>query len=225
MKIKNIKEKLKNKETRWLVAITISFITTILFALYNGFLGLYKHSIWNGSICVYYLFLVALKLVILTNEHKMKNIQNEELKSSKRKKVFFVLSIFILVMNFSLVVPISLMVLSQKQVEFGLVPAIIVATYTTYKITMAIINYVKFKSYENLAYRQIRTINLIDAILSVLTLQNTLIMVNDGSISGSMLTLTAITSFAGIVLIIILSIISLVKYIKENKNTIPKIKN
>lgn len=215
MSFDKIKEKLKDKETRWYISTAISFLVTMAFPIYNGFLGIYKHSIWNGSICVYYLFLVALKLVILASEKKIQKYDDEELKSSKRRKVFFVLSIIIFVMNLSLVVPISLMVLSQKEVDFGLIPAIVVATYTTYKITMAIINYIKYKNYANLAFRQLRTINLIDAVLSILTLQNTLIMVNSGSVSGEMFTLTAITSFAGISIIMAVTIVSIVRVSKQ----------
>ena len=119
------------------------------------------------------------------------------------------------VMNISLILPITLMVLSEKQVDMGLIPAISIAVYTTYKVTMAIINFVKYKRYQNLAYRQIRIINLVDAILTVLTLQNTLIMVNDGGVHGDMLTLAAVTSFVATIIIVALPIYALRKMLKE----------
>ena len=34
-----------------------SLFVTALFALYNGFLGVYHASLWHGSICAYYLVL------------------------------------------------------------------------------------------------------------------------------------------------------------------------
>ena len=35
-----------------------SFAVNVFFALYNGFLGVRHSSLWHGSICAYYLFLV-----------------------------------------------------------------------------------------------------------------------------------------------------------------------
>ena len=215
MKISELKAKLKDKETRWYTAIAISFLLTILFALYNGFLGIYSHSIWNGSICFYYLFLVALRVIILVREKKTSKVEDSSIQSQKRRKTFVAISIIMFVMNISLILPITLMVLSEKQVDMGLIPAISIAVYTTYKVTMAIINFVKYKRYQNLAYRQIRIINLVDAILTVLTLQNTLIMVNDGGVHGDMLTLAAVTSFVATIIIVALPIYALRKMLKE----------
>ncbi|MBR4270381.1 MAG: hypothetical protein IKQ31_01735 [Clostridia bacterium] len=215
---KSLRDAFRDKETRWYVLTALSFVITILFAVYNGFLGIYSHSIWNGSICVYYLFLIAIKFIILASEKTTKHIDDIKIKSQRREKVFFVLSIIIIVMNLSLILPISLMVLNEKQVEYGLIAAIVFAVYATHKITMAIINYTKSRRYENLAYKQIRTINIIDAIISVLTLQNALIMVNDGSVSGDMFTLSSITSFVGIVVIVVISVIPLVRFVKQKKS-------
>ena len=98
--------------------------------------------------------------------------------------------------------PISLMVLLQNQVNIGKIPAIAMAAYTTYKITMALIHIRRQKIYHVLI-RELRTINLIDALVSILTLQNTLIMVNASpGEENSMLTLSAISSAAIYLLII-----------------------
>ena len=39
---------------------------TVIFAFYNGFLGIYHRSLWHGSICVYYIVLVLLRVFIIT---------------------------------------------------------------------------------------------------------------------------------------------------------------
>ena len=211
-----IKSKIKdlwcNKEKRWQITTTISFLISTSFALYNGFLGLFKHSIWNGCVCVYYLLLLSIKALILISEAKLKN-EDESVKPIKRKKIFYVSSALLFLINLALFAPITLMVLNKRSIEFGLIPAITIATYTTYKVTISIISYTKNRNNKNIAIRQIRTINLIDAILSILTMQNALIIVNSGM--DKLFTLTAITSFLGIVVIIILSIVSFVRCVKE----------
>lgn len=211
-----IKELWSNKERRWEITVTISFLISIVFALYNGFLGIYNHSIWNGSICVYYLLLLFIKALILIDEKKIKN-KDENIKRIKRKKTFYISSILMFLINLSLFVPITLMIVNQKSIELDIIAGITIATYTTYKVVISIIQYTKNRKNENLAFRQIRTINLIDAILSILTLQNTLISINGANDNRIMFISSVISSFEGIVIIIALSVISLIRCVKENK--------
>ena len=42
-----------------------SLTVTTVFALYNGFLGIYHSSLWHGTICVYYIVLVILRGFII----------------------------------------------------------------------------------------------------------------------------------------------------------------
>ena len=213
----NIKHYFLSKENRLNFTIICSFVINLVFALFNGFLGLYEHSIWHGSVCFYYLTLLSVKIIIIVCEQKIKN-KDENQKDITRKKIFLSSSILLFIINLSLIAPITLMVLNQKTTNIGLIPAITVAAYTTYKVIISIVNYAKNRKSTNLLYRQIRTINLIDAILSILTLQNTLIFINGGNGSDSMLILSAISSFTGFAIIISFSIFSLAKYINEKKN-------
>ena len=78
------------------------------------------------------------------------------------------------------------------------------AAYTTWKITLAIVN-LRRSGAHPLLIRQLRTINLIDALVAILTLQNTLIMVNSsaGEETGVM-TLAAVSS--GLIYLVILTL-------------------
>ncbi len=76
------------------------------------------------------------------------------------------------------------------------------AAYATWKITLASVRYRRRKRSEDGFAAQLRTVALVDALVSVLTLQNTLIMVKSAGGGRSMLTLAALTCaviFAGIV--------------------------
>ena len=188
-----------------LISSTASLCVTILFALYHGFLGLAASSIWHGSICVFYLLLVVIRGIILLTEYRIKSEREEE-KQRRRRKTFLITSVLLLLLNLSLMLPISLMVLLQNQVNIGKIPAIAMAAYTTYKITMALIHIRRQKIYHVLI-RELRTINLIDALVSILTLQSTLIMVNSGPAEETnMLTLSSISSAAIYIVIIIVAV-------------------
>lgn len=99
-------------------------------------------------------------------------------------------------LDLSLTVPAAMMVLDRKPVQIGQIPAIGMAAYTTYKVVLAAIGLKRSKRTESLAEKALRTIAFTDALVSVLTLQNTLIVVMDGGMGGKMQILSACSSAA-----------------------------
>ena len=99
-----------------------------------------------------------------------------------------------------------------------LIPAIALAAYTTYKIIAASVNLKRGKRISNKLVRLLRTISFIEALVSVLTLQNTLIMVNTKDGGAGMLTLTAVTSAAIMLTVLSLSAAAMIKGIAGRKN-------
>lgn len=194
-----------------------SFFITTAFALYNGFLGIYYRSVWNGCICVYYILLAVTRGIIPITEKK--NLSRAEKADAYRNRTFKITSVVILLMNLALVVPISLMVLDSRPVNMGLIPAIAMAAYTTYKVVIASVNIKRMKRSSNILVRELRTINFIDALVSVLTLQNTLIIVNRTEETGDMFVLTAVSSAAIYLVILALSVWRIVKELKLSKTS------
>ena len=139
---------------------------------------------------------------------------SEEQKETARKNLYFVQSILLLIIDLALITPISLMVLQKKNVDYSTIPAIILAAYTTYKIIAAIINYIKTRKQKHLSIKILKNINLIDALVSILSLQYVLIMTFGNGIEGEMLALCATSTFAVWVLIIAISVLSLINSIK-----------
>ena len=124
-----------------------------------------------------------------------------------RCRTFLISSILLLVMDVSLIWPITMMVVLDKPVSMGLTPAIAMAAYTTWKITMASIHMgrQRRRAGGNTLVAELRTVNFIDALVSILTLQNTLIMVNrTAADENSMLPVSAASS--AIIYVVILSI-------------------
>ncbi len=200
-----------------MASTVLSFSVTILFALYNGFLGIRSLSIWHGSICVFYLLLAAIRGIILLTE-KNNSARDEKQKSECRKRTFMISVAMLLLLNLSLILPISLMVVMKKPVTMGLIPAITMAAYTTYKITRASIHIHRQRhgNHNNVLVTELRIINFIDALVSILTLQNTLIMVNRAKANANdMLTLSAVSSAVIYVAIILITVNLLVMGLRE----------
>ena len=192
-----------------------SLAVTALFALYNGFLGVSHASLWHGSICVYYLVLVILRTTVIVAGKKAgrKAEPNRAL-----AKVYISSAALLLFLNVCLIVPVSLMVVRQKPVDMTLIPAIAMAAYTTYNVVMSSVNLKRRKRSSDRLVRLLRTINFIDALVSVLSLQNTLIMVNMKGDGSEMLTLSAITSAAIMLAVLAISVAAMIKGVVSLKS-------
>ncbi len=196
-----------------------SFGATALFALYNGFFGIRLLSIWHGGICVFYLLLAAVRGMILLTERN-NGTRDDKQKSRCRRRTFIISSFILLLLNLALALPISLMVMLKKPVNTGLIPAIAMAAYTTYKLAVACVHIQRQKrsNHNNILISELRTINLIDALVSVLTLQNTLIMVKQTSRGGSdMLVLSAVSSAMIYAVIVLATVRLIIKGLKEKR--------
>ena len=212
-----LKEWKKDYILKTLVSSVVSFTVTIIFALYNGFLGIRLLSIWHGGICVFYLLLVTIRGIILLNE-KNNRERDDKQKSECRQRTFIITAFLLLLLDLALVLPISLMVVLKKPVNMGLIPAITMAAYTVYKLTMAfiLVNKQKNSNHNDILVVELRTINFIDALFSILTLQNTLIMVNQTASDGNdMLVLSAISSAVIYAIIIFVTVRLLIKGLKK----------
>lgn len=187
------------------------FSATPLFALYNGALGLWYGAVWHGSICGYYLTLSLLRFLLLAAERGRKRESQALL--SKERRIFYVTSAILLLMNIALVVPVSLMVLDRRPVRLGLIPAIATATYTTYKVTAASFRLKRPKS--SIYTHQLDRLGFVDALVSVLVLQNTLLTTVDGAVTAEMFPLVAVTSAAILFVVFTLSVIWFVRSARE----------
>lgn len=214
-------KRIKNDHVfRAFVFSSLSFCVTIAFTAYNVFLGIAYGAGWNISIAIYYALLLCIRAYVLFSEMRYYKAKlTEEQKEQKRKKLFLVQSILLLLLDLALIAPVSLMVLQKKAVNYSAIPAITVAAYTTYKITLSSINVVKTRKERHLSLKILRKVNFVDAMVSILTLQYTLIM-TFGGMDRDIFILCAVTSFAVWAFIMVISLISLGQSVKLLKSSV-----
>lgn len=177
-----------------------SLLVGFAFLIYNGVLGVMYGAVWNISISIYYLILFAVKLYILLAAGKALKY-SEHRTAAYRKKVFRVSFLILALLDFVLIAPIIDMALGHRAYTFGLIPAIAMAAYTTYRVTASIVHYRKSRKADNLFLLEVRTINIIDTLVAVLTLQNALVIAMGGH-NGGLRKLTFCTSVGILILII-----------------------
>ena len=203
-----------------LAGAAMSFGVTVLFALYHGYLGLRYGSPWHGSIGIFYLLLMAVRGSILLTE-KRSQVRAQAAQHACRRRTFLISSILLLVLDLALIAPISMMAVLDKPVSIGLIPAIAMAAYTTWKITMASIHVARQRRRPsgNILVAELRTVNFIDALVAILTLQNTLIMVNQNTADENvMLPLSAASSAVIYAAIVCITVRMLWKGLQEKKS-------
>ena len=209
----------KDDAAKALVSALLSFGCTALFALYHGYLWLSYGSVWHGSIGGFYLLLMAVRGSLLLTERNVRKRSAGE-RNLRRRRIFRISSVLLLGLDLVLILPVAMMALLAKPVYLGKIPSIAMAAYTTYKIITASLHIHKQKRapHQNLLISELRVINFIDALVSVLTLQSTLILVNqESSDISSMLPLTASSSAVIYSIIVITTLYMLQNGLAESK--------
>ncbi|MBE6130764.1 MAG: hypothetical protein E7183_03510 [Erysipelotrichaceae bacterium] len=188
MKLNNYLIKLKTIiNTNKKIIYIISSILTLLFSIFNRILGIIKHSMWHETISIYYLLLVLIKGLLLIFIYK--NHNNYLVK-------FKIIKVLLIILNIFLIFPIILLINDKRIIEMTLIPSICVALYVTIKSIIVIEQFIR-RSETNILIKELRTINLMDVVISILTLTNTLIAVNSNEYNIKMHYLTVIVCIIG----------------------------
>lgn len=187
----------------------VSILTAFAFCVYNTAIGIEKAYPFAISIAVYYLFIVAIRISVYVAGKK-------DLSAEQERKWKIATEAALLSVDLILIAPITMLVFHKKAYSMGLVFAIANATYCVYKITAAIIHY--RKSAKNTSVKSVcDALNLVDALVSILSLQNALLIAQGSQNDDDMRILTFCTSAALFLIIIAVSIKTLACAIKTKQ--------
>ena len=183
-----------------------STLITFAFAVFNCILGFNGHSSWYICVAVYYAALAGIRSFII--------LKGRSQEGAGASLTYRLGSGLLLLVGICLVIPIAILVKAERpqSITMGFIPSITMAAYTTFKVTLAAINLRrKGKQSENQFVKLLRTINFIDALYSIVVLQNTLIMANTTDGGASMMPLAAATSAAIWAAILAISVFTFAK--------------
>ncbi|MDE7070445.1 MAG: hypothetical protein K2O86_00540 [Clostridia bacterium] len=173
------REMLNNYGVRTVIFATVSFVISIAYGVYNLTLSVTQISIWYGVLAGYYILLAIMRGGVVFHHRKKRKaqkigkvIENEKVKQIKKYRIC---GILLVIMTFALSIAVMEMISEHKTFEHAGLMIYVSATYTFYKVTVAIINIVKAKKQSDMTVQAIRNINMADAIVSILTLQTSMI--------------------------------------------------
>lgn len=166
--------RLADYDFRTVLFTVISLIITVGYAAIYAVLGVIEHSFWYGVLAWYYLMIVAMRAFVVfyhkgrRSREKRDEVRNEEL---SRARIFRNCGIIICLLMLPLSFAVMQMVAERAAFKHAGLTIYAAATYTTYKVVMAIRNLIKARRSDFLTVRTARDINLADMLVSVLALQ------------------------------------------------------
>ena len=207
-KINNFIKTIFNKK-ELIVSISSLFIS-FLYTIYNMIIGILNYSIFNGIISIYYLLLTICNSILIYRIYRTK-------KSEKPYKITYIfIYIILFLLTISFIGPAILLLLNDNIFFQDTIYSIVCALFTTISMTFSIINYVKARKEDNENIKLLRLCNLISSLLSIIILQNILILSN-GELDNDMFILSIFSTCIIILFIIVLIIIKFIFYMKKIK--------
>lgn len=192
-----VRRALQDRERRTIVTASAGFGLNLLYALYNGALGLINYSIWFAAMCAYYIILAAMRFSAVL--YGRKRDRGGELVARLFGALFVVLSAVL-----AGVVRLSLT--RDTAVRYGTIVMITIATYTFSKITMAVIRAIWARRNPSGLRAAIRSVGYAEAAASVFTLQKSMLVSFEGMTGAEIYTMNLLTGSAVWLFVFVLGI-------------------
>lgn len=146
------------------------FISSLYIAM-EMFFGIYYRSFWFVSLAVYYILLAVMRLLLL-RRGKM-----EQGKTPMETELYRyrLCGIMLLIMHQALAGIVLLMVRHNRGFNYSGVLIYAVALYAFYLIITAAVNFIKFRNHSSPVVQAAKSINLVAAMVSVLSLETAML--------------------------------------------------
>ncbi len=205
----------ENYAFRALVFAACSLCINLGFVAFNTVFALLTGNAWYASLAGYYFLLSGLRGGLLwRNKRAKKRAQKEREYRLQAWKNYRLCGVALFLLDLVMTAAVILMVLEQKPTKYTEITAIVFAAFSFYKITLAIYNAVRAKKSDDAQIRALRSIGLVDAAISLLSLQTTLVATFSQE-GESMLLLNALVGAGVCLLCIGVGVYSIVKANKE----------
>ena len=153
------------------VTLLASALYNFSYAIFQLCLGLEHKTIWFISNAVYFLVLSLMRLFLFS--HTVRNVPGE--KSETEFSRYLAVGVSLVIINSALASMSFFMVWQNRTFEHHQITTIAMAAYTFTSLTFAIINVFKYRKYNSPVLSASRVIGLTSAVVSMLTLESTML--------------------------------------------------
>lgn len=184
----------------------------LLYVIIKFCSGIYYRSVWFLSLSFYYLLLALMRSSLL---HYVKSCKEDKAAECRRYRLCGIILLF---MNQALAAVVMIAVRQNKGFEYSGLLIYAMALYAFYSIITAVINVVKFRKYGSLIVSAAKVINLTAALVSMLSLETTMIAQFGGDDSVFRQVMTSATGAGICVIVLGMAVFMIVKSTKILKN-------
>ena len=200
------------------IILIATLIINIAYALLQLGMGIYHGSFWFYSMSVYYILLALIRFYLSNYTRKYKVQENMEIELKKYRFSGYIL----LLMNSAITVILFFIIYWNRTFYHNQITTIALAAYTFLTFTMAIINFIKYRKYNSPVYSAAKSITLVAACVSMITLTTTMLTTfgSDDLIEFKQIILLCVGSVVALFINIlaIQIIVSTTKKLKELKS-------
>ena len=197
----------------------------LIYAVFNGIVGIVNHSAWCGSLSAYYILLCVMRLLsvsyagkIYSEKRKWKKLQSNQKDEQKKDnsikmytlrswRVYHNCGIMLSVTSIALGGAVIMLVSGEGGKTYAGVLIYAVAAYTFYKLIVAVRNMIIAGKRDSALLRTLRNISYADALVSMLSLQTALFAAFGQDSEELIPLMNALTGTAVCLMIFILGII------------------
>ncbi len=194
-----------------------TFIINVAYTVYNGVLGVMHQSEWFITMAVYYSLLGIMRYHAVHTGRKISRMEDQSLVKKKELSVIKTEGILLLLLNLALSGVVLLTIVQDTAKRYSEIMVITIAAYTFYKIITSVINMINVRKLQSPILITIRNISVADALVSVLTLQMTMLASFQGRSTLNINQMNAMTGMAACILISLLGISMIYYSYKRNK--------
>lgn len=161
----------------------------LIYAVFNGVIGIVNRSAWCGSLSAYYILLCVMRFLSVSyarkvydgkilwgkvNKVKGSRHKSEDSLEERAWKVYRNCGVILSLSSIALGGAVIVLVSGEGGKSYPGLMIYVVAAYTFYKLGMAIRNLIKARKEKSLLLVTLRNINYADALVSLLSLQTAL---------------------------------------------------
>ena len=210
-KTKTGKKLVSSQRYRIILSATLAFAFNLLYAIYHCVLGILNLSFWFIAMCAFYGILAIMRFSAILCERN-----HQKLPDNVTELFVMKLSGVLLVTLSIVLATVSYISLSQNiAAKHGEIIMITIATYTFYKITMAIVKAVKQHKNPSPLLKTIRNIGYAEVAASILTLQRSMLASFGSMSAGNIHFMNAVTGATVCLFVLILGLSMIAKSMKK----------
>ena len=159
---------------RTVLMSALALAINIGYAVLLAVMGIVYHSIWYGALAAYYIFLSADRLYVVASARRQRK-RGVDLGGREQLRTYAICGASLVVLAAAMSAAVAQMVMDDSHSDVARWMAIATAAYTFYKVISAAVNFARSKKHTDHAARALRNIGLADALISIVSLETTML--------------------------------------------------